>query len=35
MIEALIALLTARHGVPEADIAFDKFTTAAAAGVGS
>ncbi|MCW3040527.1 MAG: Methane monooxygenase component [Solirubrobacterales bacterium] len=31
MIEALTAVLTGRHGVPESDIAFDKFTTAAAA----
>ncbi|WP_205697241.1 NADH:ubiquinone reductase (Na(+)-transporting) subunit F [Conexibacter sp. SYSU D00693] len=29
MVEALQALLTTRHGVPDADIAFDKFTTAA------
>jgi propane monooxygenase reductase subunit len=32
MIEGLIDLLTSRHAVPEADIAFDKFTTAASAG---
>jgi propane monooxygenase reductase subunit len=30
MIEALIEVLTGRHGVAESDIAFDKFTTAAA-----
>ncbi|WP_320669410.1 2Fe-2S iron-sulfur cluster binding domain-containing protein [Patulibacter defluvii] len=30
MIDALVALLTARHGVDERDIAFDRFTTAAA-----
>ncbi|WP_040600577.1 2Fe-2S iron-sulfur cluster binding domain-containing protein [Patulibacter medicamentivorans] len=30
MIEALIAVLTGRHGIAEGDIAFDKFTTAAA-----
>lgn len=30
MIEALVAVLTNRHGVPEQDIAFDKFTPSAA-----
>jgi hypothetical protein len=30
MIESLIEVLTGRHGVAQNDIAFDKFTTAAA-----
>jgi propane monooxygenase reductase subunit len=32
MVEALVESLTLRHGVEEADIAFDKFTTSASAG---
>lgn len=32
MIDALVEVLTGRHGVPQGDITFDRFTTAADAG---